>query len=61
MNDEATTIKKGVFLFCFAVMGFELRAYIHLEPAHHLFFELGIFEIGSHELFAWADFEPRSS
>jgi hypothetical protein len=38
--------------------GLELRAYsLHLEPLHQPFFMLGIFEIGSHELFPWAGFE----
>jgi hypothetical protein len=44
-----------VFFF-FAVLAFELRAY--LEPLHRPLFVMGFFEIGSCEVFAWADFEP---
>jgi hypothetical protein len=44
------------------VLGFELRAgALSLEPLHQPFFALGIFHIGSHELFAWAGFKPWSS
>jgi hypothetical protein len=32
-----------------------------LEPLHQPFFLLDVFEIVSHELFAWAAFEPWSS
>jgi hypothetical protein len=32
---------------------------LYLEPLHQPFFVLGFFEIGSHELFAWAGFELR--
>jgi hypothetical protein len=34
---------------------------LQLEPLHQPFFVLGIFKIGSQELFAWAGFEPQSS
>jgi hypothetical protein len=34
---------------------------LHGEPLHQPFFVMGIFEIGSHELFAQAGFELRSS
>jgi hypothetical protein len=34
---------------------------IHLEPLHQPFFCEGFFKTGSCELFARADFEPRSS
>jgi hypothetical protein len=42
------------------VLGFELKACTlshFTSPA----FVIGIFEIGSQELFAWAGFEPQSS
>jgi hypothetical protein len=41
------------------VLGLELRASTlsHSTSLDH-FFVLSIFEIGSHELFAWAGFEP---
>jgi hypothetical protein len=48
-----------VFLFIFAVLGLELRAFtLSHSPA---LFVIGIFKIGSHELFAKAGFKPRSS
>jgi hypothetical protein len=34
---------------------------LHREPLHQPVFVTGIFEIESHELFAWAGFEPWSS
>jgi hypothetical protein len=34
---------------------------LHLEPLHQPFFAKGFFEIGSHELFALAGFEPPFS
>jgi hypothetical protein len=37
------------------VLGLELRAY---TLSHSTFFVMGFFKIGSHELFAWAGFEP---
>jgi hypothetical protein len=51
--------------FFFSVLAFELRPsciarqalYLPLKPLHQPFFVLGIFEIGSFELFAWAGFE----
>jgi hypothetical protein len=46
--------------FFFAVLGFELRAFI-LSHSTSPFFVLGFFEIGSQELFAQAGFELRSS
>jgi hypothetical protein len=45
--------------FFFVIVGFELRAY--LEPLHLPFFVMGFFDIGSHELFAQAGFEPQFS
>jgi hypothetical protein len=42
------------------MLGFELRAYI-LSYSTCPIFVMGIFEIGSHELFAWAGFEPGPS
>jgi hypothetical protein len=44
--------------FCGSKLGLELG--LHLEPLHFSF-EKGFFEIGSHELFAWAGFETQSS
>jgi hypothetical protein len=32
---------------------------LHLEPLHQLFFVMGFFKIGAHELFAQAGFEHR--
>jgi hypothetical protein len=48
---------KSFFLF-WAVLGFELRA-SHLlgSPLQQFFSVLDIFETGSYELFAWADWE----
>jgi hypothetical protein len=43
----------GMFFFC--VTG----AFI-LNPLHQTYFCEGFFEIGSHELFAWASFKPQS-
>jgi hypothetical protein len=40
----------------FAILGLELRAYT-LSHITSLFFVMGVFEIGSLELFAPADFE----
>jgi hypothetical protein len=37
------------------------QSFLLLEPLLQPFFLMGIFEIGSHELFAWAGFELRSS
>jgi hypothetical protein len=34
---------------------------LHIEPLHQPFFVKGVFKMGSHKLFAWTDFEPRSS
>jgi hypothetical protein len=42
------------FVFCFAVLGLELRAYT-LSHSTSPFFTVGFFEIGSLKLFAWAD------
>jgi hypothetical protein len=52
-------VKRHIIFFFFAVLGFELRAYT-LSRSTALFV-LGILEIGSYKLFAWAGFEPRSS
>jgi hypothetical protein len=43
-------------LFFFPVLGFELRAYTLSHPP--AFFVIGFFEIGFHELFTQAGFEP---
>jgi hypothetical protein len=54
-------------LFFLVVLGFELGAshlldrHSTLEPLHQPFFVMDFFQIGSGELFAWADFEQRSS
>jgi hypothetical protein len=42
------------------VLGLVLKAYT-LSHSTSLFFVTGVFEIGSHKLFAWAGFEPRST
>jgi hypothetical protein len=54
-------VKVAVFphlfgFFLFSVLGLD-QGGLHLEPLHQLFFVKGFFETGSHELFAWADFE----
>jgi hypothetical protein len=56
------------FFFFLSVLGFEHRAShtceaeaVLLESLYQPFFVLGIFELGSHELFAWTSFELRSS
>jgi hypothetical protein len=46
--------------FFFSVLQLELRAFT-LSHSASPFFVMGIFEIGSHELFVWAVFEPQSS
>jgi hypothetical protein len=45
--------------FCFGVLALELRAFTF--PLYQSCLVMGFFEIGSHKLFAWAGFEPRSS
>jgi hypothetical protein len=67
-NSHYTAIK--IFLFCkffsflffsfFVVLGYELRVYTLSHSTSPLFFDR-FSEIGSCELFAWADFEPVSS
>jgi hypothetical protein len=42
--------------FCFVVLGLELRA-LHLEPLQQPCFVVGLFEIGSCELFSLAGIE----
>jgi hypothetical protein len=34
---------------------------LHLEPLHQTFFVMGFFDMGSHELFAWASYESWAS
>jgi hypothetical protein len=34
---------------------------LHLQPLYQFYFCEGFFEIGTHELFVWAGFKPRSS
>jgi hypothetical protein len=55
--EEAGSVDLFIYLFGTAAWTQSL----HLEPLHQPFFVIGIFEIGSLELFAWAGFEPRSS
>jgi hypothetical protein len=50
---------KCLGLFFFVVLGFELRAYILSHSTGP--FSWWIFRGRSHELFAWAGLEPRSS
>jgi hypothetical protein len=50
------------FFFFFFFWGTGARTSgLHLEPLHQPYFCEGFFKIGSHELFAWAGFEPWSS
>jgi hypothetical protein len=52
-----------VFLFLFDGAGIQSQdraGALPLEPLHQPFFVLSIFNIGSHELFAWAAFELQS-
>jgi hypothetical protein len=46
-----------IYLFIFVVLGLELGAYT-LSHSTSPFFVLGIFEIASHEQFAWVGSEP---
>jgi hypothetical protein len=39
------------------ILGLELRVFTMSTPSA-LFFVMGVFEIGSHELFAWDVFKP---
>jgi hypothetical protein len=51
-------VRLGMFLgFFFLVLELKTQG-LHLEPLHKPFFVMGFFEIGSHELFAGAGFEP---
>jgi hypothetical protein len=56
---------RSLYQFIFAGLGFELRVYTlrHSTSLFFFFFYEGgfFFEIGSHELFAPAGFEQRSS
>jgi hypothetical protein len=51
--DSLTNLRPDFFFlfFFFGVLGLELRAYTLSQPP--ALFVLGIFEIGSQELFAW--------
>jgi hypothetical protein len=49
-----------IFFFFFAVLGFEFRAYTLIHSTSP-FFVIGISQIGSHKLFAWAGLKPWSS
>jgi hypothetical protein len=48
------------FCFCFICGTGVWTQGLHFEPLHQPFFVMGIFEIGSHKLFAWASFKPQS-
>jgi hypothetical protein len=48
------------FVLFFALLGFELWAYT-LSHFTSPFCDGIFFKIGTHELFAWAGFEPQSS
>jgi hypothetical protein len=49
------------FFFFLWYWAWGLNSGLHLEPLHQPIFVTVFFEIGSHELFARAGFEPRSS
>jgi hypothetical protein len=49
-----------MLLFFLVVLGLELRAYT-LSHSTSPSFVMGFFEIGSHQVFSWADFKPQSS
>jgi hypothetical protein len=51
----------SLFLVLVLVLVVLLGRRLPLEPLHQPCFVLGIFEIGSRELFAQAGFKPRSS
>jgi hypothetical protein len=57
---HAAHISNFFFFFLFAVLGLDLWAFT-LNHSTSPIFVVGIFEIGSHELFAQAGFEPQSS
>jgi hypothetical protein len=46
-----------IFFFFGVVLGLELKTFT-LSHAASPFFVVGFFELGSHELFAWAGFKP---
>jgi hypothetical protein len=51
-----------LFLFFFVLLGLKLRTYtLNHFTSPPAFFVVGVFEIGSHELFAQAGFELQSS
>jgi hypothetical protein len=54
-----TQISSSIFFFVdIEVKTQGLTLALSLEPFHQAFFVLGIFEIGSCELFAWMGFKP---
>jgi hypothetical protein len=48
------------YFILFVALGLEFRTYT-FSHSNSPFSVKDFFEIGSHELFAWAGFEPRSS
>jgi hypothetical protein len=67
-KDFFIVLYTGLYLFIYFVgLKFELRASrfkadtLLLEPHLQPIFDTLILEMGSHELFAWAGVEPRSS
>jgi hypothetical protein len=65
MQKENEKVEKSILLtiifpcYILSVLEFELRTsgILPLEPLHLPLFLLGIFEIGSRELFTWVGFE----
>jgi hypothetical protein len=50
------------FIYFLVILGLNSGAHaLPLEPLHQPYFELGILEIGAHELFALAGFKLQSS
>jgi hypothetical protein len=45
--------------YFFAVLGLELKAFTLSHSTSPIFCDRGFFEIESHELFAWAGFNPH--
>jgi hypothetical protein len=58
LSSSSSTLSMGIYgnFECIVVLGFELRSYTLSHSTS--FFVRGIFEIGSHELFALAGFVP---
>jgi hypothetical protein len=60
MRRECHNANHFLSFFLFYGMGV-LTQDLHPEPIHQPFFVMGVFEIGSCKLFAWAGFKPQSS